>query len=161
MEEFYKTACDPFETLKNYIIDNGKYSSSSNEYTLYMGTSYSSDYSSKYTRVAYYDLDNQEIQLGLWIDSDTLAYFKVDSFDGTYEWVYFDDSDNYMTGTMYASTFGSNTILSYSSQNISGSSLRTAVQKLASSMLRLSVAYLDEDLSAIGITHDDLLFYSM
>ena len=160
--EFYLKECSVFERLKNYIIDNGSYDASDNTYRFVLGTTYSSDYSSKYTRVAYYYANSNTITLDYLIDDgDYWVYFVIDeNVDGSYAWSYFDDDNYKMSGTLYASTYGSGTLLSYSSNNISYSSLRTVVRKLASQMVNNLCLWLDKDFSSINVTAEDLGFYN-
>lgn len=161
MAQFYEKECNVFVRLKNYIIANGTYNSSNNYYSMTFGNSYSSDYSSKYTRKAYYYVDDNEITLDLLIDDgDYWVYFTIDeNMDGSYFWAYFDDNDYKMSGTLYATTFDEDTLLGYSYNNISVSSLRTSIRKLASSMMQMICICIDTDLSDAGVSAADLYFY--
>ena len=156
--EFYEKECDVFTKLANYIIAKGSYDTDDNEYTLTLGYSYSNDYSSKYTRRATYDLTNNEIELTLFIDADYLIMITIDEVDGIYSWGYIDKNNYCMLGTLYANTYDSNTLLGYNYNNISSSSLRSSVRKLASSMVSLLCVYMDVDYKEIGVTAEDLGF---
>jgi S1-C subfamily serine protease len=161
LAEFYLKECDVFEKIKNHIIDNGTYDSQNNCYRLTLGTTYSSDYSSKYTRLAYYYVNDNGITLDFLIDDgDCWVYFIIDeNVDGSYYWSYFDDSNYKMSGTLYSATYDSNTLLGYSSNNISSSSLRQTVRELASTMISLLCSWIDNDFDAINVTAEDLGFY--
>lgn len=160
--EFYEQECNVYEKLKNYIVENGTYLSNSRAYAVVLGVSYSSDYVNEYTRMAYYYVDDDEISLDFLIDDGKIwAYFTIDeNIDGTYAWSYFDEQDNTMRGTLYASTFDSDTLLGYSYNNISSSSLRSTVRELASVMISNLCSWIDHDFSEIGVTAADLHFYN-
>jgi hypothetical protein len=162
MQQFYEKECDVFERMKSYIIENGTYFASNDWYKLYMGSTYSSDYSSKYTRYAYYYVDKDLITLDLVIDDGEywISFEIDDTVDGSYNWYYFDESGYKMNGVIYASTYDSNTLLGYSYNNISYSTLRDSVRKLASSMVSYLCSYIDYDFADVGVTADDLHFYS-
>ncbi|MBE7067680.1 MAG: serine protease [Clostridiales bacterium] len=152
---------DVFSKLKNYIIQKGKYDSEDNDYTLELGYTYSSDYTSKYSRSISYDVADNEISLMLFLSSDSLSALTsiyIDEIDGVYSWGYLDSYDDLMLGTVNGSTFTSNHLLGYSYNNITSSSTRTAVRELASTMVQLSLLYMNTDFSAIGITAKDLGF---
>ena len=63
-----------------------------------------------------------------------------------------------MGGTLRASTYDEDTLLSYSHNNISNSSFRSDVRELASSMITFSCAYIDEDFASANVTAEDLGF---
>ncbi|MBQ9784431.1 MAG: trypsin-like peptidase domain-containing protein [Clostridia bacterium] len=159
--EYYEAECDVFTNLKNYIIQNGVYLSSQNCYRLTLGNTYSSDYTTKYTRLAYYYVDDDEITLDFLIDDgEYWVYFTLDeALDGSYYWSYFDDFGYKMSGTLYASTYDSDTLLGYSSNNVSSSSTRASVRELASTMISVLCSWIDYDFSDIGVTAEDLQFY--
>ena len=161
LEEMYLRECDVFEKLKNYIIYNGEYYYDGDYYVLTLETSYSSDYTSKYTREAYYYTDDNEITLDFLIDDgDCWAYFVIDdSVDGAYFWSYFDSNDNDMDGTLYAASYDDETLLGYSYSNISDSSIKNGVRELASLMVSMICMCIDSDFADIGITAEDLGFY--
>lgn len=161
MAEFYKKECDVYSKLAEYIISNGTYYPDSGYYSLYLGASYSSDYTTKFTRRAYYYVDSGEITLDYIIDDgDYWVYVTIDeAVDGTYDWNYFDDMDYVMRGTLYANTFTEDSLLGYSYNNISSSSLRTSIRELASIMVVNLCTWIDYDFLAIGVTAYDLGFY--
>ena len=162
LQDFYLKECDVFAKMKNFIIENGTYLSESNSYGINLGTFYSSDYSSKYTRRAYYYVSSNTITLDFLIDDGkSWVYFTIDeAVDGSYDWSYFDDNSNKMSGTIYASTYNSNTLLGYSYNNISYSSLRDTTRKLASTMVSVLCSYITSDFESIGVTADALHFYN-
>ncbi len=166
LEEVYEEefgAIDPLLSLKAFIASNGTYDSSDYQYELNLGKTYSNDYTSTYLRVAYYDIANDEIRMGLMLFSDSLnAYtsFTVDAIDGIYSWIYIETSySHYVYGSLYASLFDDDYTLSYSSSNISSSSTLLSTRQLASSMLRYFLLYFDEDFASSGVTARDLGFY--
>ena len=158
--KFYEKECNVYIKLKNYIIDNGTYNATDNFYSLTLGTTYSSDYSIKYSRLAFYYVDDEEITLDFVINNgEYWAYFTIDeNVDGSYYWRYFDDDGYKMNGTLYASTYTDNSLLGYSYNNISSSSLRTSIRELASTMISILCSWIDTDLEAINVTAEDLGF---
>ncbi len=158
MAQLYEKECDPFSRIKNHVISNGTYDASDNEYTLTIGTSYSNDYSTRYTRQVAYNLSDNTITLFFFIDASYMISIEIDEIDGIYTWSYYDEDDYYMYGTLYASTYNKNTLLGYSYNNIYSSSLRTSIRELASSMVNYLCGVIDEDLEDIGVTAYDLGF---
>ena len=159
MSAFYDKECNSFIRLKNYIIENGTYDSEDKEYILQTGSSYSSDYSSQYRRVAYYSIEDNKIYLSLFIDTSYLVSIYInEDLDGEYYWIYVDSSDYYMSGTIFADTYNKNSLLGIANHNISYSALLTSARKLASSMVSLICIYIDSDLSEIGVTAYSLGF---
>ena len=158
MAELYELECDVFTKLKNYVINKGTYDASDREYTLTLGTSYANDYSSKYTRQISYRMDDDELVLYLFINAENMVSITIDEVDGVYEWWYYDDDDYYMYGDLYAASYDSDTLLGYNGNNIYYSTLRTTIRKLASAMVSLLCAYMDQDFSSIGVTAEDLGF---
>lgn len=159
--QFYEKECDVFTKIKNFIMEYGTYDYSYNDYTLFLGKAYSSDYTSTYKRYAEYDPIDNEIALYL-IDKatsfDCIASIYIDKIDGIYSWAYLDDYNNYMEGTLYATTFNSNTILGYSYQNVYDYSLIYSIRKLASAMIEYYLTFFDTDFYSIGVTASDLGF---
>ena len=156
--EFYEKECDVFTKIKNHIIASGTYDAADNDYTLTLGYVYSSDYSTKYTRKAVYDATDDEISIYLLIDADYIVGMFIDEIDGIYSWSYLDENNYVMSGTIYAETFTSNHLLGYSYNNISYSSIRTSVSKLASSMMIMLCQYMTTDFRTIGVSASDLGF---
>ena len=160
MQEFYEKECDPFVLMMNYIIANGTYDYDDAEYELLLGYTYSSDYSTKYSRYANYHTDDGRISIDLFIDATHLAsFYLTEELTGRYDWVYVDENDYYMTGTIIASTYDTNTLLGISNHNIYYSSLLTTTRKLASGMVSLICSYFTSDFSDIGVTASDIGFY--
>lgn len=158
VKEFYEKECDTFTKVKNFIISKGSYDYSDKTYTLTLGYTYSADYSSKYTRKAIYYVEDNQLCLMLFINADTLVSIFIDEINSIYTWSYLDTSNYYMRGTLYAATFDSNTLLGYSYNNISSSSLRSTVRELASAMVNYLLVCLDADFEDINITAEDLGF---
>ena len=160
MAQFFEKECNPFLKLKNYIMSEGT-RTSDGYYRLILGTSYSSDYSSSYTRVAYYYPDTDKITLDFLIDDgDAWAYIEVyDDLSGIYDLMFLDNVYNdYIGGLLYASSFNSNTTLSYDTYSFTSYSTLDTARKLARTMIYLLMSNFDQDFSDIGITAGDLGF---
>lgn len=157
MAQFYEKECNVFLKLKNYILNNGDYDSDGYYYVI-LGTYESDD---TYTHVAYYYPSDGIITLDMLIESDNedyWAYITIDeNISGVYKWNYFDDSYK-MNGTLYANTFTEDSLLSISYCNTSIAALKSAIQKLASTMVSLICTGVDAYLDDIGITVADLGF---
>lgn len=162
MKQFYEKECNPFELIKNYVIENGTYDSSDGDYTILLDTSYSSDYAYTYKTYVVYDIADNELMFSLHINGENSAGFWVDSsLSGSYTWAYIDDYNYEMMGTITARTYTDNTLLGYSYNNISSSSLRSSVRELASSMIDIILSIINIDLySSIGVSAADLGFIS-
>lgn len=159
--EFYEKECDVFTKVKNYIIQNGTYDSSDREYTLNFSFANLST-TSRYRTVGYYDVDDDSIRLGNFITDGSNAYMvmiTVDAIDGVYSWSYIDTFDYYMRGTLYASTWTSDSLLGYASCSVPSSILSTT-RKLASSMVNLLLAAIKYDYADINIEASDFGFIS-
>lgn len=154
LAELFEQESDIFTTLRDYIVANGDYGDG--EYSLELGTDYGSD--SSYTRMAYYSVEDEEVQFGLIYDEEYMVYFCMTEINGNYEWVYCDIDDNIMVGDMDATTFNSYTTLDYYDHNLPDSSMCEGVASLSSSMMELLVLCLDNDLIHLGITAYDLCF---
>ena len=162
VSEFYEKECDVFSKLKNHIVEKGTYKTSSSAgayYVLNLGSFYSSDYSYKYTRYAYYYVAKDYITLDFASSSGSYVYFKITEPDGVYDWNYFDDSNYVMSGILYANTYTTDTLLGYNYNNISYSSLRATIRELASTYMSALLSYIDKDFKTIGVTAEDLGFY--
>lgn len=159
--EFYEKENDVFTKVKNYIIANGEYDYEDNDYTIRFGFA-AINSTLSYQTGAIYDSSTDEITLTLFLtdgDSSTMVFIKIDTIDGIYEWSYIDGYNSFMLGNIYANTFNANTVLSYTYYSqISTSSLRTSIQELSSSMIRLLVKDINTDYSIIGITAYDFGF---
>lgn len=160
--EFYEKECNVFVRMKDYIMKNGEYNASTDGdyYDLVLGVTYSSDRSSKYTRIAYYYVDDNEITLDFLInDGEMWVYFEIDeNVDGSYTWSYFDDNDYEMGGILYASTYDGDTLLGYNRNNITNATVRNSVRELASAMIDSLCYCIDDDFADIGVTAADLGF---
>ena len=82
-----------------------------------------------------------------------------ENLDGSYFWQFFDDTYK-MYGTLYANSYTSSSLLGYSYNNISSSSLRADVRELASLMIDFLLVRIDSDFASIGVTAADLGFYN-
>ena len=107
-------------------------------------------------------LNDNEITLDFLIDDgDCWVYFVIDeNVDGSYLWSYFDSRNYKISGTLYSNTYDNNTLLGYSSNNISSSSLRQTIRELASTMISSLCSKIDSDFAAINVTAEDLGFYN-
>ena len=161
MAQFYDRESNKFDKMVNYIRKNGRYNSYEGYYVLVLGKTYSSDHSSTYTRYAYYNPADHTITLELAINIDKYVSFTIDGeLDGAYEWSYVDDNNYKMSGVIVASTYDSNTLLGYNSNNIRSAETRATVRKSASEMVSLLCSHLTSDFSSIGVTASDLCFYN-
>ena len=156
--ELYFTATS---TNENYIVENGTYDSADACYSMVLGITYSTDNSSKYTRAAYYYVDDNEITLDFLIDDGACwAYFWLDeNVSGSYYWSYFDNENYEMNGILDANTYDSNTLLGYSDNNITSSTTRDSIRELASAMISVLCSWMDDDFRSINVTAEDLGFY--
>lgn len=161
--QYYEKECDVVKKMKNYVMKYGT-KESDGDYNLIFSTTYSSDYSSKYRSVLCYDVSKDEIMLMYISDSSSGDSYSIgvfiDTIDGTYDWGYVDSHNYKMSGVIYASTFTDNTLLGYSYNNITSSSIRSTVRELASLMVINLLYNIDKDLSSIGVTTYDLGFTS-
>ncbi len=161
--QFYEKECDVFTKVKNYVIQKGTYDGEDNEYDLNFDIVTDSSSGLVTMTTATYDCSSQELELSIFVKSSSnssyLLTITIDIVDGIYAWSYIDDYSCFMTGTIYASTWTSNSLLSVSSYlNISTTSLYNSTRKLASSMANLLVLFIDRDFSEIGVTAADLGF---
>ncbi|MBE7090055.1 MAG: trypsin-like serine protease [Clostridiales bacterium] len=150
---------DLFTVMKNYIISYGTYEDG--EYEAVLGTRYSSDYTTSYKYYMTYDTSSKEVSLRMFAYSSSMSYLvsiKIDKVDGVYDWSYIDGYDDFMSGSIIASTWTNNSLLGYSYNNISTSSLRTTVRKLASVSVNNILDAVDDYLTSKGITAKKLGF---
>ena len=162
--QYYEKECNPFTLAKNYAIKNGTYDAADNEYSYMFYKDYSSDYTTTYYFYVDYDATKNVVTFTLFDDasSDYMVSFDVtESLSGYYEWSYIDSNSNYMAGTITAKTYTSSSALGYSSNNISSSSVRTAIRNLASSMVSYLLSTTDIVFnSELGLTVSDFGFTS-
>ncbi len=159
MSQFYEKECNPFVKLKNYAIQNGKHNTVYDEYILLLGTQYFDNYTTQYKRVLYYDVPADALQIGMFIDGeDYVVIVEIDTIDGSYEWIYYDLYDNWMSGILFSISYDPDTLLGYDYNNITSSSTRAAVRELASEMVNYLASYMDDDFASIGVTAEDLGF---
>lgn len=155
--DFYEKECDAFKKMKNYIMQEGSYNSSDDEYEIFLDYYSSDGYLA--TRKAYYDVDQDTITLYFLVDSNYLTALTINNeINGIYSWMYLDDNSYYMTGILIAGTYTDSTLLEYIDHNIYSSSLRSTVQGLASSMMSLLCTYFNEDFEDINVCLKDLGF---
>ncbi len=157
MSELYKKE-NPLQKIKDYAKSHGTYLSSEKAYRVLIGTSYSSDYTSKYARYIYYYPGDDTITLDLLINDACWVYIEIDELDGIYSWRYFDENDYEMSGTLYATTYNENSLLSYNSNNIYSSSTRSTIRELASLMVDMLCSKITTDLKGINVSAKDLGF---
>jgi hypothetical protein len=156
--QFYEKECDVLSKIKNYIMQNGTYDAADGEYLLITGSDYMDDI--QINRMLYYNVVEDTVMLCVMLDTDYMVQITIDVVDGEYEWWYIDYADNFMSGTIYASTYTSNTLLGYSYHNMTNSSLCQSVRKLSSTMIDVMLKLLELDLAEIGVTARDLGFYN-
>ena len=159
--QFYEKECDVFTKLKNYAKASGSYDSDDKNYDLVLGSEYSSNYSYKFVRELLYYVDDDYIMLTLFsIGSNytSALAIQIKEINGTYYWLFTDTGNYQMAGTLYASTYTSNTLLGYSYTNVSSSSLIKSTRNFASTMCAYLVSYIDDDFAEIGVTAADLGF---
>lgn len=156
MKAFYEKECDSFKLVSAYIQENGNYSDG--DYTLFFGEDYLEDSDRAYTWGATYDPIDNKIQFFCFIDLDYYMVVYIDSeLSGRYEWTYLDGSDNYMFGTVSASSFAPGSTLSCYDTNVYYS-VRSSLVDLSTAMLNLLCTTMTTDLQAIGVTAADLGF---
>lgn len=160
--EFYEKECDVFLKIKNYILQKGTYDSADNEYDLTFDIKTDSSSGLSTMTTATYDCSSQEIELSIFLTNSTSSHLltiTIDEIDGTYQWSYIDNYKYFMRGTIYASTWTSNSLLGVSSYtNIPTTSLVTSVRKVSSSMMNLLLLRIYTDFLDISLTPADLGF---
>ena len=158
--QFYEKECDTFTKLKNYIVQNGTYDASDNDYSIDFDNINTG--SIVYNTGATYDVTENEIELTIFIISDSMyamVFLTIDQIDGIYMWSYVDSYEQFVAGTIYASTFSSNTVLTYTNYyGIYSTSTLKSARELASSMMRLLLTSMTIDYASIGIKASDLGF---
>ena len=158
--QLYEKESNVFAKLCNYISSQGSYDSDLAGYVVTMGSGYSGDYTTKFTRMAYYFPEENTISLDLMVDDgEYWAYIELDaSLSGTYFWGYFDDFGYRMNGNVTAKTFNSNSSLAYTYNNISDSTLRSSIHDLAGNLVILLLMYMEQDYEDWGVTAADIGF---
>lgn len=161
--QFYEKESDTFTQLKNYVIQNGTYEASDNDYSLDFDSVNTG--SIIYQTGATYDVTNNEIELTLFMTSDSMyamVFLTIDQIDGIYTWTYVDNYEQYVTGNIYASTFSNSTVLYYTNYyGIYSISMLTSLRELASSMMGLLLTSMSVDYASIGVTASDLGFVNI
>ncbi len=160
LAELYRQEDNAFAELVAYIQTYGTYESDGEYYRLELGEEYSSDYTSVYSRYAFYYPGDHIVTLDFLIDyGDNWVYFEIDeALDGTYYWEYFDDNCE-MSGTLYAETYSEDCLLGYGYDTVGSSEEREYIRELASVMIDVLCSYISDDFAPIGVTAEDLLFY--
>lgn len=156
--QFYEKECNVFTKLKNYAKASGSYDSDGKYYNVLLASGYASGM--LLTRNIVYNIEDDSLSLLISaITSDTIAYLyiEIDEIDGAYGYL-FNFNDYKMVGTLYASTFTSNTLLGYSYVNTSYSSIIKALRESASTMAEILISHVDDDFAEIGVTAVDLGF---
>ena len=163
-DEFYEKESNVFKKLKNYIISNGEYESNGNYYNVDFTSSYWNSSYNYMTGASYYLSDN-EIRLTNFVYKKTNAYDSMmtsltikENISGIYTWAMVEGYSNFMTGTIYANTFTSSTVLNYTSKTGFYYSTYT-YREIASQMIYTTLEDMSIDYSSIGITAQDLGFY--
>ncbi len=154
----YNVESDPYQTLVDYIKENGEYYSSTRRYVLYLGSNYTSDNQECMRMLSYYP-DDGDISYNLVIlDYDMQFYFYIDEADGIYEYWFWDtEYAYYVTGTIYASTFDSADTLPYTQSNLPTSSIFYFRSNAALS-LDILCDWMEDDLFPAGLKPSDLGF---
>ena len=155
MEEFYNTECAPFIKMKDYIIAEG--TEDDDEYSMEFGKKYYAS-SVTYTCSADYVPEDDEIRLNIIAgDALMLMLFLDNELSGTYVWGYADLSEDYMAGTVKASTYTTNSALSYADTTISYSE-RSSILSVCNTLLDILCGELDSMFEDIGVTATDIGF---
>ena len=157
MSELYEKECNAFKKIVNYAKQYGDYDYEDNQYVAEIGYNYNNGTS--FTRLLYYNIDSNDIQFVIYVDAvEYWVSFTVDeNLSGEYFWIYLDDFNYEMYGTLYANTYTDDTLLGYTYNNV-GSSLRPSIRELASSLMSLLVTSIELDLAELDITVYDLGF---
>lgn len=157
--QFYQKECDPFEKIKNYVKEKGTYDYENKHYSYIIHSSYSDG-----TRIEItinYDVADNEIVIYNFVSgsmSSLLGIYIKSDVSGSYSYIYNDSHDYIMMGTLDATTFDSYTLVGYTYNNVSSSSLRTTLRELVSSMVNILGKALDSGLEPMGLTAEDLGF---
>lgn len=164
-----KNGRDIYSCLANYAMDEGEYSVEEKRYELTIGKN-TANSGAIDRRLLYYYAEKDEIELRLFsMDSQSEGMFTlyIDEIDATYEWSFY-ISGYYMSGTIYANTFGFDNLLEYSFTNITNnpavtnkSSAISQVRELASAAAKLLAISINIDLEPINVTSADLGFLKM
>lgn len=160
MQEYYEKEYTVYAKLKNYIIEAGDFYEEVELYMLTLGVNYSSGYTSKYERRAYYFPDIDCVTLDLVVnDGEYRVYFEVnENSDGIYYWLYYDVNGYGMEGRIFAKLFKKESLLSYSNSNIYNSSTEDSIRELASILVSMLCSSITHDYADVGITAKDLQF---
>lgn len=161
MAQLYDKESNTYEKLKNYIISKGEYDKVDKEYTIYFNDYYWNSSNRYKTSGTYYVEDNQ-ITLNIFIYNNSRSYttlsgITIKNTDGVYDWAIIDSDYNFMQGTIYASTFTSNTVLSYT-YKLGFTYTASTAKTIASQAIYQLLSDLEVDYKSIGITAKDLGF---
>ena len=160
--QFYEKECDVLLKIKNYILQKGTYDSEDNEYDLTFDVTTDSSSGLSTMTIATYDCSSQAIELSIFLTNSTSSHLltiTIDVVDSIYQWSYVDSYNFFMQGTIYASTWTSNSLLGVSNYiNIPTTSLVTSTRKLASSMMNLLLLRIYVDFLDISVMPSDLGF---
>ena len=157
MSQFYEEENNAYKKLANYIMAEGRYSDGS--YSLNLKDGYVNSLRANCLMYAMYFPDDGLLWIVFCADGSEFVYISLDAdVSGVYEWGYFDDKDYDMEGTLTASTFTSNTLLGYYSDNLPTAAKRSEIRELASDMMTILCNNLSSGLEEISVTAADLGF---
>lgn len=161
MSQFYEKECDVLQKIINYVMLKGEYDRTDKEYTLNFTARYWNS-THKYKNSIVYYVDDNKINLYIYVYANDGSYsilsgVTIDVVDGVYSWSIMDSYYDYMTGTIYASSFTSSTILSYTYKN-GFTYTSNSIRSIASEAIYTMLSDLKTDLSAIGVKASDLGF---
>lgn len=156
MADFYESQGNAFQTLKNYLLEEGEYDEGT--YDLFLGERNGSD-GDYFFWWASYDPEDECIDLYYSYDSEHTVVLTLDSdLSGEYQWIYLDEYDNVMSGSIWANSYEAMDTLPYDYDDITNSDLKNSVLTMATLLMGELVHALDTDLAAIGISLEDLGF---
>lgn len=158
LRQVYEKECDVYTKLKTLAMTKGEYRSSEQEYALKLSGNAASDEIEVYL---FYEPDTGNVIPCCFFTSEedgweAQVFFEMDKVDGVYKWYYFDDSDNYLTGTLYAASYDKNTLLGISDYELNNT--LSSVREMASSMMNALCGGLNQYLASVGVSAKDLGF---
>ena len=159
LKEVYEKEYFAELNLKEYAMEEGEYFPDNDAYSLQLGSSYLLEYPNIECMrgiIYYVEEDILCLVATLDYDDDNTVVIKIDEVDGVYEWYYFDNLDNYMSGTLNASMYTDGAVLSYDQYNLEVDAV--PMEELATDMLSEICFYMDNDLRSIGLSAEDLGF---
>jgi len=151
-----------YVTLRDHILSRGTYDYSDNTYTLDGGSYSSGDdvYKIQYS----FDSSESEVLLSLFLyDESFTALFTIyitPNNVSTHNYTYVDTYEDYMIGVITASTYTTDTLLGYSSNNGSTASMRETIRELGSNLADILLASVESEKGSLGISITDIGFTS-